>query len=49
MLSQSGGQLAASVSGTAPGITILNGGPVTVVEDRDKGAFTWSCSETVGK
>jgi hypothetical protein len=44
-LTQTNGQLQASVAGSDPGITILNGGPVTVQEDRDNGAFTWSCPE----
>lgn len=44
-LTQTNGQLQASAAGSEPDLTILNGGPVTVEEDRDNGAFTWSCSQ----
>jgi hypothetical protein len=44
-LTQTNGQLQASIAGSEPNLTILDGGPVTVQEDRDNGAFTWSCPE----
>ena len=42
-LTQTNGKLQASAAGSVPVLTILNAGPVSVEEDRDNGAFTWSC------